>query len=395
LFDLGAADASALERPLPTATEVPVRERLRWEKELLGLYLSEHPMGEVAERISQYVSAYSTDLRDESLDGQRVVVAGIVTGRRTVVTKAKAAMAIVTMEDLQGSIEVVVFPRLFETTGPAWREGAILLVAGRVDHKGEDISLLADMVADWDDASAAGPDAFARQVAAADRGGRRAPTSGGNGTAYTGATPYAARGGPPGVSAGAHPLAEPVRPPVAVGPGPPTALPVESGSASSVGGTPRPAHVPYVSPRRGGGVAPADLPPIAPAEPVGAHVELPGGVQPSDGRDEPPVPDEARARIVADASADAPVDAGPNTVLHVKFASIAQSDRVVVAMETFKAVLRDRPGETRVVIHVPGPGGGTALPMELRRGVAYDAELLAELRRRLGEGLVDIHLGTG
>jgi DNA polymerase-3 subunit alpha len=395
LFDLGAADASALERPLPTATEVPVRERLRWEKELLGLYLSEHPMGEVAERISQYVSAYSTDLRDESLDGQRVVVAGIVTGRRIVVTKAKAAMAIVTMEDLQGSIEVVVFPRLFETTGPAWREGAILLVAGRVDHKGEDISLLADMVADWDDASAAGPDVFARQVAAADRGGRRAPAGGGNGTAYTGVTRYVAPGGPPGASAGAHPLAEAARPPVAVGPGPGAAMPVGSGSASSVGGTPRTAHVPYVSPRRGGGVAPADLPPIAPAEPVGAHVELPGGVQPSDDRDEPPVPDEARARIVADATADAPVDAGPNTVLHVKFASIAQSDRVVVAMETFKAVLRDRPGETRVVIHVPGPGGGTALPMELRRGVAYDAELLAELRRRLGEGLVDIHLGTG
>ena len=51
LFDLGAADAAAFERPLPAATEVPVRERLRWEKELLGLYLSEHPMGEVAERV--------------------------------------------------------------------------------------------------------------------------------------------------------------------------------------------------------------------------------------------------------------------------------------------------------------------------------------------------------
>jgi DNA polymerase-3 subunit alpha len=397
LFDLGAADASALERPLPTATEVPVRERLRWEKELLGLYLSEHPMGEVAERISQYVSAYSTDLRDESLDGQRVVVAGIVTGRRTVVTKAKAAMAIVTMEDLQGSIEVVVFPRLFETTGTAWREGAILLVSGRVDHKGEDISLLADMVADWDDAAAAGPDAFARQVAAADRGGRRAPVGGGNGTAHTAAMRYVAPGAPPVGSPVGRPMAEPALPPVAVGPGPGAAMPVGSGSASStpVGGAPRSAQVPYVSPRRGGGVAPADLPPIAPAEPVGAHVELPGGVRPSDERDEPPVPDEARARIVADATADAPVDAGPNTVLHVKFASIAPSDRVVVAMETFKAVLRDRPGETRVVIHVPGPGGGTALPMELRRGVAYDAELLAELRRRLGEGLVDIHLGTG
>jgi hypothetical protein len=354
-------------------------------------------MGEVAERISPYVSAYSTDLRDESLDGQRVVVAGIVTGRRTVITKAKASMAIVTMEDLQGSIEVVVFPRLFETTGPTWRDGAILLVAGRVDHKGEDISLLADMVADWDDASAAGPETFARQVAAADRGGRR-PPAGGNGSSFG-----APRFGPPGSPArvpasspgGPAAAAAPIRPLVGVGPGAGTvaAGPASAASSPAVASSTRP-QVPFVSPLRGGGPGSVDLPPIAPAEPVGAHVELPGGVRPSDERDEPPVPDEARARIVADATADSPVDAGPDTVLHVRFASVAPSDRVVVAMETFKSVLRDRPGETRVVIHVPGPGGGAALPMELRRGVAYDAELLAEIRRRLGEGIVEIHLGS-
>ena len=63
-------------------------------------------------------------------------------------------------------------------------------------------------------------------------------------------------------------------------------------------------------------------------------------------------------------------------------------------METFKAVLRDRPGATRVVIHVPASGGGAALPMELRRGVAYDAELLAEVRRRLGDGLVELRLAS-
>ena len=108
--------------------------------------------------------------------------------------------------------------------------------------------------------------------------------------------------------------------------------------------------------------------------------------------DEPSVPDEARARIVADATADAPVDAGPNTVLHVRFAGSAAPDRVVGAMETFKSLLRDRPGATRVVIHVPASGAGAALPMELRRGVAYDAELLAEVRRRLGDGLVDLNL---
>jgi hypothetical protein len=63
-------------------------------------------------------------------------------------------------------------------------------------------------------------------------------------------------------------------------------------------------------------------------------------------------------------------------------------------METVKQLLRDRPGGTRVVIHVPTPGGGRALPMELRWGVAYDAELLAEVRRQLGDGLVELKLAT-
>jgi hypothetical protein len=108
--------------------------------------------------------------------------------------------------------------------------------------------------------------------------------------------------------------------------------------------------------------------------------------------DEPAVPDEARARIVAAVTADDPVDAGPETVLHVRFAGAAAPDRLVNAMEAFKALLRDRPGATRVVIHVPAPGGGEPLPMELRQGVAYDAELLAEVRRRLGDGLVDLQL---
>jgi hypothetical protein len=60
-------------------------------------------------------------------------------------------------------------------------------------------------------------------------------------------------------------------------------------------------------------------------------------------------------------------------------------------MRAFQALVRERPGETRVVAHVPGPGGA-ALPMELRTSVAYDAELLAEIRRRLGEGIVDLRL---
>ena len=195
LFDLGAAEASALERPLPNATEVPVRERLRWEKELLGLYLSEHPMGEVAEHVGRFVTAYSSDLRDESLDGQRVVVGGIVTGVRVVVTKAKATMAIVTLEDLQGTIEVVVFPRLYEQTMGTWRDGEILLVAGRVDHKSEEVSLLADLAVEWDAAAAGGEEAFARQVAAGDRGGGGRRPNGPGGVADTATSRILSAGG--------------------------------------------------------------------------------------------------------------------------------------------------------------------------------------------------------
>lgn len=322
-------------------------------------------MGEVAEQVGRFVNAYSGDLKDETLDGQRIVVGGIVTGLRTVITKRQETMAIATMEDLQGSIEVVVFPRLFETTRPLLRDGAILLVAGRVDHKGEDVSLLADLLADWDDAAARGPEAFARQVAAGDRGGRNGP---------------------------------PRRVPVPVGVGGMAAatVPVGPGSGQAAGPV-------LVSPRRSleeeGGVPPEAMPRIVPREPVPTYLEPPGtaiAAAASDGvehdHDEPSVPDEARARIVEDVASDDAVDAGPASVLHVRFERAAAPDRLVRAMETVKQLLRDRPGATRVVIHVPTPSGGAALPMELRWGVAYDAELLAEVRRTLGEGVVDLRL---
>jgi hypothetical protein len=310
-------------------------------------------MGEVAEQVGRYVNAYSGDLRDEALDGQRVVVGGIVTGLRTVITKRQEPMAIATIEDLQGSIEVVVFPRLYETTRGTLRDGAIILVAGRIDHKGEEVSLLADLLSDWDDASARGPEAFARDLVAGDRSGAR------NGA--------------------------PRRMPVAVGPG--------------AGAAPIPAMA-AVSPRRedGNGPVPEAMPRIQPPEPVGTYLGSPAAAAAAgegdgdEAHEEPAVPDEARARIVADAAADAPVDAGPEAILHVRFEGAAGSDRLVSAMETVKVVLRDRPGATRVVIHVPTTGGGEALPMELRWGVAYDTELLAEVRRRLGDGLVDLRL---
>jgi DNA polymerase-3 subunit alpha len=371
LFDLGAEEASGMERPLPQATEVPVRERLRWEKELLGLYLSEHPIGEIAAQVADFATAYSGDLKDESLDGQRVTMVGIVTGFRRVITKANATMGVATIEDLQGSSEVVVFPKMFEQTAATWTDGAILVVAGRVDHRGEDVSLLADIVMEWDAALVKGAVEVAREIAAGDRG----------------------RG--------------PRRQPVAVGPGQPApAYPGNvhgSGNGSGNGNghalapvVPEPREIPYVSPLRAEyrREAPSAERGIAPAEPIPTYQEPPAleRIRPDDDI-EPALPDEARERVAVAARAPTPpVDASPQAILHVTFASSAGTDRVVGAMEAFKGLLVERPGSTRVVLHVPAPSGGASLPMELRRGVAYDSELLAEVRRRLGDGIVELSL---
>jgi DNA polymerase III subunit alpha len=393
LFDLGAEDAATFERPLPQTTEVPVRERLRWEKELLGIYLSEHPMGEVVEQVGTFVTAYSGDLKDESLDGQRIVVAGIVTGFRTIITKAKSTMGVATIEDLQGTIEVVVFPKLYEQTAGTWTDGAILLVAGRIDHRGEEVSLLADLAVDWDEALARGPDAFAQQVAAGDRGRapRRTPPNGngrpgyGNGNGSGSDTGYAR---PPAATQASDRSASQE-----------SATPGQELQLAAAGRTARP-EIPYVSPLRADArpAIPSEdaspLPAIAPAEPIPTYRE-PGGFDGLDrDRDvEPALPDEARALAAGAATAATPpIDASPGAILHVRFAGGAATDRVVGAMEAFRGLLVERPGATRVVLHMPAPSGGSSLPMELRRGVAYDAELIAEVRRRLGEGLVELSL---
>ena len=140
-----------------------------------------------------------------------------------------------------------------------------------------------------------------------------------------------------------------------------------------------------------------DLPRVAPAEPIATYAEPPDLASAALARaveepDEPPLPDEQRNIAAAAAQAPSePMTASPGAVLNVRFVRDAGPERVVSAMQAFKDVMRDRPGGTRVVVHVPAPGG-SALPMELR-GVAYDAELLGEVRRRVGEGVIDISLG--
>jgi DNA polymerase-3 subunit alpha len=403
LFDMGDA-SETLERPLPDVEEALPAERLGWEKALLGLYLSEHPLDAVADEIAAFATARSSDLRDEALEGQNVVMAGIVTASRTAVTRAKETMAIVTMEDLQGTFEVVVFPKLYATIGGSFAENATLVVAGRVNHRGDEVSLAADSVWPLDEAMAKGPKVFADELAASERGrgrGRWARSNGGsNGHASgysSGRGGAVARAAPNGTGVGDRPApAAPAEPRMRVSPlrGGGVEPVVAATSAETPGA--RVAGGPASGGRVAGGPPPAlrgpDLPPPEPLSGEPAPDDL--AALSWDG-DEPALPDEARDAVArATAAPTAPLEAPERGVLHVRFAPAAATDRIVGALEELKAVLRNRPGETTVVVDLPAPDG-TVSPMQIRYGVAYDAELLAEARRRLGEGLVSFYLAPG
>ena len=370
LFDTGA-DATPLERPLPEGiTEAAPRERLRWEKELLGLYLSDHPLGELAGVIGEYVTAYSGEMGEE-LDQQRVCIGGVLTEVRRVITKARATMGVATIEDLQGTMEVIVFPKVFEQTEPTWAEDAILLVAGRVDHKGDETVLLADALWTWEEATAMGSAEFARQLSRGDRGRPR-----GNGVRPT-AQP--GRNGN-GVDFGHAPLA-----PIAVGPG---------GAADDA--TPSPladrrvaGTVPLVSPLRGGEVRGTIEVSFAVSAGRATPVHVAGAAAAAD--DESPLPEEAVAQLVAaEQEPTLPVQAAAGQTLHVRFMPGAHEE-VVAALGELRQIVHERPGDTPLVLHIPA-GGGRVQRMELRVGVAYDSELVALIGRRLGQRVVRLNL---
>jgi hypothetical protein len=111
-------------------------------------------------------------------------------------------------------------------------------------------------------------------------------------------------------------------------------------------------------------------------------------------REEPPLPEEAQAAAARSTTAPTePLEAPESSILNVRFTRGAETARIVLAMEELRAVFKERPGATRVVFHLPGEKGAT-LPMEVRRGIAYDAELLSEVRRRLGDGLVRLEVSA-
>ncbi|MDQ1284313.1 MAG: polymerase subunit alpha [Patescibacteria group bacterium] len=120
------------------------KDRLSWEKELLGLYISDHPVRDYQE----YFRKMALPIRDitPEIVGQNISIGGVITKIQKITLKNKNTMLFVTVEDTDSKIEILVFPKVLETTGSLWQEDKIILASGRLSDKDGAFKLLADSV---------------------------------------------------------------------------------------------------------------------------------------------------------------------------------------------------------------------------------------------------------
>lgn len=134
----------------PAAFTFPVREQLAWERELLGLYLSQHPLEAFEVLLSEQALALNT-LKTEH-DGKAVTVGGAVAELREIMTKKGQKMAFVKIADQFSEIELILFPSIYQQTIGIWERDRIVLVKGKINAKDKDGNMTSEVKILVDDA---------------------------------------------------------------------------------------------------------------------------------------------------------------------------------------------------------------------------------------------------
>ena len=150
LFDIAPEeDKKEFEIRMPQAAEYPKETILTFEKEVLGIYLSGHPLERYRNMMEKMISAKTSDFQPddetgipEVYDNQKVIVGGMITDKTIKYTKNNKVMAFLTVEDLVGTVEVVVFPRDYEKCQMFLNEDARLFIQGRVSAEDDKASKL-------------------------------------------------------------------------------------------------------------------------------------------------------------------------------------------------------------------------------------------------------------
>ncbi len=142
LFE-GTEEIKTLNRvKLEPAKERSDQEKLLWEKELLGLYITEHPFREYKKYLHGLIKPL-TDL-NVHMDGKFVQVGGIISVIKKILTRRNKSMLFVKIEDGIATIELLVFPNVLEKTETMWQEGKAIICQGKISNKDQDIKIIVD-----------------------------------------------------------------------------------------------------------------------------------------------------------------------------------------------------------------------------------------------------------
>jgi DNA polymerase III subunit alpha len=148
LFDDIALDQGPtikIEDQLPDIPELPLSELLSHEKQLLGFYLSSHPVKDILKVVSTKITHQISQLDPSYHQGQSLTLAGLISRIRLVNTKKNnSKMAFATLEDNTGTLNLVIFPKIFADTTNLWQEDQPVLVTGKIDQRDGEISFLVD-----------------------------------------------------------------------------------------------------------------------------------------------------------------------------------------------------------------------------------------------------------
>lgn len=137
---LGGAAGEIQLSPAPAATQM---ERLAWEKELLGLYLSGHPLDQHKEKLSKRPMTIG-QLKQRIMPGMNVVAAGMIEDMRIILTKGGDQMAFIKIADFDGSIEAVVFPKSFVEYKDILKSESCVAIKGRLSNRNGELSLVTE-----------------------------------------------------------------------------------------------------------------------------------------------------------------------------------------------------------------------------------------------------------
>lgn len=137
LFDIVSDEyKESFKLSMPKIEEMPRQELLSYEKEMLGIYVSGHPLEDYTDELLSIVNIKSSDFADEEIaseDGKKVLIGGMISSIRKQYTRNNQLMAFIQLEDLVGSIEVILFPKVYDKYKIYINEDEKIYIEGRIN----------------------------------------------------------------------------------------------------------------------------------------------------------------------------------------------------------------------------------------------------------------------